>query len=735
MGGVIVNGKWFSLILSGLLLGILLFNGQQVFAEDEIPTEQTIEAARQVNDRQERLVSVGSGSLSGTYATGTTGQTVITMSYTYTPTLDLSLGGFPVVILQLPAEIANQLNGSVTKQQKFLSLLTGTVTRPNGLLNATYDIHRTDQNFTLAYSSDYNAVYVTFPQNLVSLLGLSRWAVSFSFDVAELYQNGITIPPASNGVNYPIKGTFGSSTDGLNIINLVLGNVSQSGVIALPSMSVGTSVPNVTAPILNSPVLNLQTAVSGKIQQTQNSAYTYTVQLTVTRSDGTSAPIVVSSIPVDASGNFSTNLAAAVQYGDSLSAMVIAQSKTTSNYIQSVPSASVSVSWPIQPVTAATVTAGTTQLSGTAVQTNAGTYQVALQINGGTIYTTPLNANGNFQFSNLPMFIGGETISLTVQGLSNRTGAVLVTSTAFNRTVPYLAPTISVVQTIERLNAQGVWEAAPSAVTGQTVRYTLTTTLTNQPATWGQQTLKAYIPNGLTQLSPVTLTQISSMGIQTPVLGAQLLTDTNLNMQYWYYQNTLAINNFTQPNTSYKLQYTGVVAQSMTGQTLPYSSIVSGVDGGGTAITPQNNSNSIPVGDGTLRFVQSPNQISFKSIPVPAKTTTYSPSVVDTSLIVADGRVTKSQWHLYVRENQPMKSTTTNKTINQAFVYRKNGQDATITTIASEAYAYTSSDNNNVVISWNQQNGVFLNLTPSANLNVNESYTAQLQWILSDAPL
>ncbi|WP_348922024.1 hypothetical protein [Enterococcus rotai] len=733
--------KWLFLILVGLLVSVLQIDMHQSFAEDDILNEESgnempEEQPEIMQDIQERLIEVGSGALSGTYSTGATGQTIITMTYTYTPTLDLSLGGQPMIVMQLPPEIANQINGSTAKQQSFLSVLTGTVTLPAALVGSvSYNIHDTTRNFTLAYSSAYNSVYVTFPTNVVSLLGLSRWAVSFSFDVALLYQNGITIPPASNGVNYPIKGTFGSSTDGLNIINLVLGNVSKSGVIALPSMSVGTGVPIVTAPVLNSPLLNLQTAVNGKIQQVQNSNYTYTVQLTITRSDGTSAPIVVSNIPVDASGNFSTTLASALQFGDSVSALVNAQSKTNSNYIQSPSAAPLAVSWPIQPVTTVSATAGTSQLSGNAVQTTAGTYQVALQINGGTVYTTPLNANGSFQFSNLPMFNGGETVNLSVQGLSSRTGSVLVTSTSYNQTVPYLAPTISVVQTIERLNAQGIWEAAPSAVTGQTVRYTLTTTLTNQPATWSQQMLKAYIPNGIIQLSPVSLTRISSTGVQTPVLGTQLLTDSNLNMQYWYYQNSLAVNNFTQPNTSFKLQYTGVVAQNMTGQSLPFSSIVGGADGGGTAITPQNNASSVPVGDGTLRFVQSPNQISFKSIPVPSKTTIYSPSVVDTSLIVADGRVAKSQWHLYVRENQPMKSTTTNKTINQAFVYRKNGQDSTITAIASEAYAYTSPNNNNVVISWNQQNGVFLNLTPSININVNESYTAQLQWILSDAPL
>ncbi|MEI5993297.1 hypothetical protein [Candidatus Enterococcus mansonii] len=727
-----MNRKWLFLFLVGFLLSALWFGNCRVFAEDEIVSQQS-----EFSDMpQGRLVTAGSGALSGTYVTGSSGQSIITMSYTYTPTLDLSLGGKPVIILQLPPEIAAQINGSVTKQQAFLSILTGTVTLPNGLIgNKSYNIHDTANGIFLDYSSAYNSVYVTFPANTLGLLGLSRWAVTFSFDVSTLYLNGITIPPASNGINYPIKGTFGSSNDGLDIINLVLGNVSKSGVINMPSMSIGTSVPNVTPPVINSPLLNLQTAVSGNIQQVQNSNYNYLVQLTIIHSDGTPSPTVISNIPVDGSGNFSTNLASALQYGDTVSALIIAQSKTTSNYIQSQSSTLQAVSWPIQPVTSISATPGTTQLSGTAVQTNAGTYQVVLQINGGTVYTTALNVNGTFQFSNLPMFKGGENVSLSVQGLSNRTGTVLVTSSSFNQVTSYLAPTISVVQTIERLNGQGNWEAAPSVVTGQTVRYTLTTTLLNQPATWGSQTLKAYVPNGLTQLSPVTLIQTSSTGIQTPVLGTQLLTDSNSNTQYWYYQNMLAINNFTQPNTSYKLQYTGVAAQNMTGQTLAFSSNIGGVDGGGTAIAPQNNAISIPVENGTLRFVQSPTKISFKNIPVPSKTKTYSPTGVDTSLIIADGRIAKSQWNLYVRENQAMQSTTTSKTINQAFVYRINGQDNSINTLASQVYTYTSPDNNNVVISWNQQNGVFLKLSPSVNINVNESYTAQLQWILSDAPL
>ena len=86
------------------------------------------------------------------------------------------------------------------------------------------------------------------------------------------------------------------------------------------------------------------------------------------------------------------------------------------------------------------------------------------------------------------------------------------------------------------------------------------------------------------------------------------------------------------------------------------------------------------------------------------------------------------------RESQPMHSTSTNKTIQQAFIYRKNGSDFPISSLATEVYQYTATDDNNVEIPWNQQNGL-LSVAPDLNLTVKESYTAELQWILSDTPL
>jgi hypothetical protein len=716
---------------------------EQADSSNEIATQETSEATVQTQTVEEngkeqakkepptdRAISLGSSSVTGTYSYGTYGQVIPSITYTYSTLANISINDRPILIVQLPAEIAGQINGSVTKQQDFLAILTGTLTYPG---TASQDLHSTTNGVSLAYSSTYNSIYVTFPTPGLLLLG-AKWSVKLSFDVGALYKRGITVPPAINGSNYAIRGSISDTTSGLGEITIITGN-TQAGTIALPSMTLGTyPVPRLTAPVISTPLQHLQTNVNGNIQQTQDSNYSYTVQLTINHTDGTTTPIIIANVPVDSAGNYTAALNNALEYGDTVSATLYARSKTTTDYIQSPSSALQPVSWTINPVTSISAISGSTQLSGTAVQNNnAAVYQVKLQVNNGTTYTTTLNTNGSFQFTGLPAFQGGETARLWIQGMSSRTGLPLLTSSNFTQTIPYAVPQLALVQTLERKNAQGNWESATSAVTGQSVRLTFKVTLLNQTV-WQNQQLKAYLPTGLTQISQATLIKTSPSGVNTTVSGTQLLTDTNT-AQYWSYQNTLAGNNFSEANTSFTLQYTAVVADNMTDQTLAFKSLADGNDGNGTKITTQNITTSLAIKSGLLRFVQAPSKISFNNLAVPATTTTYNPNMVDSTLVIADGRVAKSQWQLYVRENQAMQSTTTTKRIEQAFVYRINGVDYSINNVASKVYTYTSPNDENVVISWNQQNGLFLKLGPSVNLNVNEKYGAQLQWILSDTPL
>lgn len=375
-------------------------------------------------------------------------------------------------------------------------------------------------------------------------------------------------------------------------------------------------------------------------------------------------------ISVDAAGNFSTSLASPLEYGDTLSTIVFARSKTSTDYIQSSPSADQSVNWSIQPVTNVVANAGSTQLSGKASQVSNGTYQVKVQINGGSIYTTSLDSNGHFQFANLPTFQGGETVSLWVQGLSNRTGLPLLTSSTVSQTVAYSVPQLTVTQIIERKNAQGLWEAANSVVSGQIIRFTLTTRLTNQPATWMNQQLRATVPKGLSQLSAATLTKQSAAGLSTPIAGLQLLTDSSTGLPYWSYHNSLPADNFTEANTQFTLQYTATVTEEWINQFLLFSSTVTGNDGGGTPITPITKEQSLPTK--TVPSVLCRCQLQFPLKFTFSQQTNYI-LTIDHKRSFPHCRWSscKTPWHLLVRESQPMHSTSTNKTIQQAFIYRK----------------------------------------------------------------
>ena len=356
-------------------------------------------------------VSVGNSTLKSTLSTGTYNQDIITLSYEYSVTLiGLAINDRPIIAIQLPTEISSQLDNDTLKQQDFLTLLTGTVSYPG---TATQDIHSSTNGVSLSYSSTYHSVYLTFPSSTLVLLPGTKWSAAISFDVGALYKRGISIPPALNGKDYPIRGTFTDVGTGLGAINIIIGNNTKTGVISKAQLSLGNyPVPQVTPAKLTQPN-HLDTTVTGTIQQVQDPNYNYSVQLTLNRHDGTTTPIVVKGISVDAAGNFSISLASPLEYGDTLSTIVFARSKTSTDYIQSSPSADQSVNWSIQPVTNVVANAGSTQLSGKASQASNGTYQVKVQINGGSIFTTSLDSNGHFQFANLPTFQGGETVSYT----------------------------------------------------------------------------------------------------------------------------------------------------------------------------------------------------------------------------------------------------------------------------------------------------------------------------------
>lgn len=241
-------------------------------------------------------------------------------------------------------------------------------------------------------------------------------------------------------------------------------------------------------------------------------------------------------------GTFTTAIPAALEYLDTVSAVVIATAKVGTDLYQST-SSTATVSWPISPPVLSNLAAGANQVVGTAIQAVGGNYKMQLQINNDPTRTqsSPLPGNGSFNFSLSQVLQGGDSVTVKTQGYSNRTGLLLVESSAISQTVAYTKPSLTIVQVIEKMNSQGTWETATAAVTGQTIRYTITTTLTNTNAKWNQSSVRNWIPAGLSNLTSAQMSKKDSIGTITSLGAPQLVTDgASPSTQAWNYQGAPA---------------------------------------------------------------------------------------------------------------------------------------------------------------------------------------------------
>lgn len=237
-----------------------------VITTEDVDVTSELATESQAGEIAPRTVVLGNSVLTADYQTGACGQGVGHIAFTYTAVLGLTINDNPLIILGLPAELASQLNPSPTKQAAFLASLTGTVTYPSSVLsNTTIDLHAATTEFTLSYDVTNSAVVLTFKKNTLSLGIASKWATDVKFDTVALYKKGISIPPASNGTSYAVKGNF---TDLGGGINLLPGNQLKSGVISSTTMPLGTCpVLPIQAPIISS-LVNNQSSVSGSVNQT-----------------------------------------------------------------------------------------------------------------------------------------------------------------------------------------------------------------------------------------------------------------------------------------------------------------------------------------------------------------------------------------------------------------------------------------------------------------------------------
>ncbi|WP_239255607.1 WxL domain-containing protein [Listeria ilorinensis] len=671
-------------------------------------------------------ISLGNSQLNATVSSGTYNQSIVNVSYRYAPLASLTLNDTPVVIIQLPAEIGDQLAGNTTKQAAFLSKLTGEVTYPvSTILNRTESLVTTNAVMK-RYDAANRALIFTFPQSTSLLLITNYWQVSFAFDVGELYKSGIRIPAPYNNQNYAVKGTFVSVTDG---INLTTGNAKSATLEVNPLVIGSYPVLSIAAPVLTDNLLHSGTVITGSANQVLDSSYTYTADIIYQTRSG----VVTrkNNLPVQANGSFQTTLDAPYEYGDSAKAVLHATSKTNSDTYDSPESSTVTVKWPLPaPLWTITAKPGDTSISGSFSPVVPGNYHAYLTV-GQTNYDVTL-ASGQTSFSQtIPVLTGGEKLKAVMQAYSTRTGELLLTSAAVEQTVPYQEPQLALTQSFEKKTADGSFVLANAAVSGQTIRLTATAELSNQYASWDKENLQLIVPKGLINLQNLSLVRIKTDGtretLATPVIQADSSVPSG--------QKIIASITGTPLQTKgekLQLQYSGDVITTDYPSLLSSVFSASGVYGGNqTAFAPVSSTTTLAVSDGSLRIISVPNAFSFGSLRIPTKENIYQPTAT-AQIQIADGRVTKSPWQLYLKQTAPLSNG--RKSLPNSLYYEKNSQKQLISNENQLVATHLETTDTPYTIQLNQSEGLRLKVAPGPAVEVGQSYQGQLMWTLTDAP-
>ncbi|WP_099224747.1 WxL domain-containing protein [Listeria costaricensis] len=477
-------------------------------------------------------------------------------------------------------------------------------------------------------------------------------------------------------------------------------------------------------------LLHLGTVLTGQANQTLNSGYTYTADLIYQTRAGVQT--IKSNVPVQTDGSFQTTLAAPYEYGDQVKAVLHAASKTNADYYESPESAPVTVKWPITAPTWTTAAKpGDTTISGSFTPTTSGgNYHAYLTVDQ-TNYDLPL-ANGQTTFSQtIPALSGGERLTAVIRGYSTRTGELLVTSAATTQDVPYQVPQLTLTQAFEEKGADGNFMSATAAVSGQTVRLTATAELSNQYASWDKENLQLAVPVGLTNLQNINLIRIKADGTRESLAAPVVQADSSLPSGQKIIA-TLTGAPLQAEGDKLQMQYTGDIVASSYPTSLSSVFTASGVYGGNqTAFGPVTLTNELPIGNGSLRIVSVPSSLSFGTIRVPTKETTYQPTA-STQIQIADGRVTKSAWQLYLKQTSPLSNGS--KSLPGGLYYEKNNIRQPINDVNQLIATHLETDDTPYTINLNQSEGLRLNVMPSPAVEVGRSYQGQLMWTLTDAP-
>ncbi|CAM4095683.1 adhesive domain-containing protein [Bacillus mobilis] len=143
----------------------------------------------------------------------------------------------------------------------------------------------------------------------------------------------------------------------------------------------------------------------------------------------------------------------------------------------------------------------------------------------------------------------------------------------------------------------------------------------------------------------------------------------------------------------------------------------------------------IKIVEGTLKLVDVPKVISFHNLVMPSKPTIYAPSLIDGKVTVVDARAKKQKWRLGVKEIKPLTSSYGDQLIGAMVYTDKKGINHTLSMENTEVLSHTLKDDNDYDVSWNQNQGIRLQVAPGPNVKAKTKYKGKLQWTLTDAPI
>ncbi|MGX7417569.1 WxL domain-containing protein [Carnobacterium gallinarum] len=334
----------------------------------------------------------------------------------------------------------------------------------------------------------------------------------------------------------------------------------------------------------------------------------------------------------------------------------------------------------------------------------------------GQIYTSTVEISG--QDSNQDIVTGTDTSQLTV--------------------LDYESPTITLEPKIEKQLPDGIsWEENSNVKPGNTVRFTIQSTLNNDYTIWKNQKIVVTIPNGLDtiqiipdkavivrpgqpdiEVTPDSLTQFSKV-------GNQIIFETN-DPQY----------QFMAANSRIRFSYTAnVMIDAVAIAQVKTSVQVSGLNSRDEAVSIPEQFMTLNVTEGKLDFKASPT-IDFGTNDLISTGSVIRNPTENFAVNITDTRGTaNSGWKIFAEISRPFTSTNGRSTLNGEIIFVDKENKRHVLNNGFTPVHENTSPLTSQPITWENSAGQGLFLNQRAGLNLTgTSYSGEITWTLSEGP-